>query len=281
MLTYGLEDFFRAFFSELDPKQDVVLTNELHYAYYDQIAAIKGVRIVTFRLQKGHRLFSFDLDDCMRQYRRYQPKVLLLTSPNNPTGNILTSKECSLVLDKVTKKTLVLLDEAYIGFQKAYKKHAFLRLVQRYPNFALLRTFSKDYGLAGLRFGYALCGSNVRRMLRDSVRDLGLSRIHEAVAMAALSSEPYRLGVVRRIRKTRDRFVRTVNTLDNFHACQSEANFVLVESKTVTIQRRVLRRTARESVNIVKSYGARYFRVSIGLPEHVQKLVEALRVIDK
>jgi len=264
MLTYGLEDFLRILFTSLDRRRDVVLTNELHYVFYDQVARAKSVRLATFRLSRGAETFSFDFDDCRRSVRRLKPAVLLLTSPNNPTGHVLQPEELADVLRTTPRTTLVILDEAYIGFQRGYDERAFLRMIKRFPNLALMRTFSKDYGLAGLRLGYVICGKNVRTMLRDENRDLGLSRIHEALGLAALKSEAHRMRAVERVCRDRDWFIGRVNELPSFRAFLSETNFVLIEPKTLKLRREFLSRSRRLQVVVTAPYGTIYVRVSVG-----------------
>ncbi len=279
-LSYGLEDFLRSFFGGLRRGRDVVLTNELHYAYYDQVAKLKGIRIATFKLRRGRELFSFDVDDCIRQLRRVRPAALVLTTPNNPTGHVITPAELREILAAAPRRTLVLLDEAYIGFQHGYDEQAFLRLLRRHPNLALLRTFSKDYGLAGLRLGYILGGRDVPRMLRDESRELGFSRVHEAIGLAALRDEAHHRRVVERVRRLRDRFTDAVNELRRFRAYRSEANFVLVECRSTAAYRRLLARQRRTRVVITKSYGRRYVRVSIGRPADVRALLRTMSRIE-
>lgn len=280
LLVYGLEDFFRSFFGSLRTGRDRVLTNELHYASYDQLAKLKGIRIVTFKLRRTGLHFSFDVDDCLRQIRRWRPAALILTSPNNPTGHVITPTELRELLRATARRTLVLLDEAYIGFQRGYDEAAFLRLIRQFPNLALLRTFSKDYGLAGLRLGYLLAGREVPGRLREDSRGLGYARVHEALGLAALRDEAWRLRNVERVRRVRDRFIEAVNTLRNFRAYQSEANFVLVECRSAKAYRRLLAQQGRARVVITKPYGRRYARVTIGRTTDVDALFRAVARID-
>ncbi|MBI5405265.1 MAG: aminotransferase class I/II-fold pyridoxal phosphate-dependent enzyme [Candidatus Kerfeldbacteria bacterium] len=279
MLTYGLEDFLRFLFTGLDRRRDVVLTNELHYLYYDQIATEKGVRIRTFKLNHGVEEFSFDIDDCLRQLRNVRPRVLILTSPNNPTGHVIAPEEFRTIMKAVPTNTLVLLDEAYIGFQRGYDAKFYLRMVKRYPNLGLMRTFSKDYGLAGLRLGYVLGGRNVRHWLRDVNRDLGLSRLHEALGIAALRSEKYRAKAVRHVIARRESFIRAVNALHNFKAFVSETNFVLIAAKNDRISSALLKATVKMPVVLTTRYG-RYVRVSIGRPADLAALLRVMQRLD-
>jgi len=279
-LYYGLEDFFRMLFGGLCSGNDVVLTNVPHYAFYDAIAKLKGVRLATFMLNKGAKTFSFDVDDCIRHIRSLKPRVVLITSPNNPSGNVIAPQEMKRILRAAPKSSLVLLDEAYIGFQRNYDKQAFLRMVNAHPNFMLLRTFSKDFGLAGLRLAYTVCGKRAMAMLHDEQRDLGLSRVHEEVGIAALKDSAFRKKAVYQIQRERDRFISEVRTLTNFIPYDSEANFVLVECSSERRCTQLVRCQETLPVVLVKPYGGYFVRVTIGRKRDVDALLKLMRTLD-
>jgi histidinol-phosphate aminotransferase len=254
--------------------------NELHYAYYDEIAKLKGVWIKNFKLNRGTEAFSFDVDDCIRQVKILKPAVLILTSPNNPTGHTISPAEFLSILRVVPKSTLVLLDEAYIGFQRNYQPGAYLRMLKRFPNLGLMRTFSKDYGLAGIRLAYVLGGRNVMSMLKEEPRDLGLARVQEEVGLAALESETERRQHVKEIIQLRDAFIKSVNATKSFLAYASEANFVLLRARTAVALKRLMVEQARMQTTIVKMYGSRYVRVSIGRRGEQAQLLRMMKRID-
>jgi histidinol-phosphate aminotransferase len=191
IVCYGAEDFLRAAFDSLDVKTDSVLTHEYYYGYYKTYLEGKGLILNTFKVKEGDNSFSFDIKDCIEQYKLHQPKILIIASPNNPTGNSISLPELKNILNTVDSKTLVILDEAYWGFDPGYEEQSFLVLLERHPNLAILRSFSKYYALAGLRIGFVLCGAEVKKILRYENLYLGMSRLLEDVAIAALNSETY------------------------------------------------------------------------------------------
>lgn len=280
ILSYGLEDFLPMALAELGAKRPVMVVNDIHYADYDTIARKKGMRIVTFALRKRATAFSFDIDDCLRTVRMARPSLLIITSPNNPTGNAIAPRDFSRIMRSVPRRTTVFLDEAYIGFQRGYRAAFFLGMVRRYPNLALLRTFSKSHGLAGLRLGYVVCGRDIRRRLRNGGRILGFSRVHEALGLAALNDRGNDLNI-RRVQFDRDRFVSQINQLNRFVAFRSAANFVMLECATAALHRVLWRTHLRHaSAVMMKPYGGRFFRVTIGRTADTRALLGQLRSLD-
>src|SRR3989339_580816 len=148
MIFYGLEDFFRNLFSGLDKKQDSILVNQWHFAYFKKYADFLQIKFLEFKLIENETDFSFDIDDCLKIYNEQKPKILILTSPNNPTGNVLPLAELEKVLSNISENTLFILDEAYFGYEQNYQPEKYLALLTKYPNLMLVRTFSKYYALA-------------------------------------------------------------------------------------------------------------------------------------
>jgi histidinol-phosphate aminotransferase len=107
-------------------------------------------------------------------------------SPNNPTGPAVHTEELESFLDRVPDDVLVVLDEAYLEFVRDEKVPDGVELWRRHPNVALLRTFSKAYGLAGLRVGYAVAHPPVADALRATALPFGVSTIAQEAAIASL-----------------------------------------------------------------------------------------------
>ncbi len=276
MTAYGEEDFFRTIFDRLDPEKDSVLTHEFHYSYWDKYLDFKGVKLYTFRMVEIKDAFSFDIEDCIKKYQKTKPKILLLASPNNPTGNSISSEELEKIVKTVDNETLVVVDEAYFGFDKNYNKRAFLSLLNLYPNLVLLRTFSKLYALAGLRIGFALCGKNVKNLLKYQGRYLGLSRILEETAIAALDSGGYYKELSAEIVRDRENFIKQLRNLKNFQPFSSKANFVLLRVKNTEVIERLKSALEKEKIVIGKFVNSDLLRVSIGYKEHTEKFLKLL-----
>src|SRR5581483_5272680 len=162
--------------------------------------------------------FNFDIDNCLSKIEESKPKVVLITSPNNPTGNSINLADFRKILDKTDKTTLVILDEAYFGFDENYNQQDFIALLEKYDNLMILRSFSKLYALAGLRIGFALCGKKVKDILRYQNFYLGGSRLLEEIAIAALESDDYYKGLSSEVISDRQKFISEIGKLKNFKA---------------------------------------------------------------
>lgn len=134
------------------------------FSVYPQLAPLSGAREIRVPLD-GDR---HDLD-AMAAEITAATQLVLVCNPNNPTGTYRTAAEIAAFLERVPSHVVVILDEAYIELQTADDPFATVDLLRRHPNLILLRTFSKVYGLAGLRCGYAL-GSARFRAAVDAVR---------------------------------------------------------------------------------------------------------------
>jgi len=281
LISYGEEDLLRTIFDGLETKKDSVLTQQFHYAYYKKYLDFKRIPLHIFGMKEGGGGFVFDIEDCIQQYQKLSPKVLLLTSPNNPTGNSLTAGGLEAILKRIAAQTLVIVDEAYWGFDPEYDQQAFLSLslLGRYQNLVLLRSFSKRYALAGLRIGFALCGANVKNLLRYQSRYLGLSRILEEVAVAALESEDYYSKLSQEIIEDREDFITESRNLRNFQPFNSRSNFVLMRIAHSTLAERLRVALTKEGVVISKFVSEDLVRVSIGKRGHTKKFLRLLRAL--
>ena len=277
---YGAEFFLRAIFDACDPAKDLVLANTPHYGFYSIYAKTKNVRLETFKLTDSGDRFVFDVDDCLRKIKTLNPKIILITSPNNPTGNSLPPKDLKKILDAAQKKTLVVVDEAYWGFDEKYDEAAMVRLLKKYENMAILRSFSKHYALAGLRIGYALWGKHAKAIIRYEDPYLGGSRLLDDIAVAAFTSEPYYEKLSRETIAERNRFTAAVNRTKNFTAYVSNANFVLVKSEQRAMPE--LKKTLAKLDNVISKFVMpEFMRVSLGSKKDTSDFVKTLERVDK
>lgn len=277
---YGIEFFLRPIFDSLDPHRDTILTSTPHFGFYSVYARAKKLKLTTFNiLDRGDR-FEFDVDDCLRKIKKFRPKIILITSPNNPTGNSIEPLALAKILSAaVAQSALVVLDEAYWGFDARYDEAATLRLLKKYENLIVLRGFSKHYALAGLRIGFVLWGKRAKEIIRYEDLYLGGSRLLEEVAIAALRSGPYYKKLSQTIIAEREHFITRVNRLKYFVAYASNANFVMVK-----IDKRAIgefkKRGAKCKVVISKFTSPQFIRVSLGLHEYNTEFAALLKSID-
>ncbi len=195
------------------------------YSMYPEYARNAMTRWVAGR---RHEDFSFDLEEARRLVDEHQPSVILLPSPNNPTGTALPheviSELCALA-GQQQAPAIVVIDEAYAEFRRAGTPSA-LELLPEQRNLVVTRTMSKAFALAGARLGYLAAAPELCDALRVVRLPYHLSAVTQSVASAALRHADELLGKVEELRSERDRTVEWLEAR-GLEVAPSDANFVL------------------------------------------------------
>jgi histidinol-phosphate aminotransferase len=221
----------------------------------------------------GHREgdFSLDLDQARALVEEHRPAVVLLPSPNNPTGTALPPEAISMLCEAVGAG-LVVVDEAYGEFRRAGTPSA-LELLPAHRNLVVTRTMSKAFALAGARLGYLAADPAICDGIRVVRLPYHLSAVTQAVALAALRHEKELLGRVDELRAERDETVAWLR--DQGHqVADSDANFVLFGSFG---DRHAVWQALLDQGVLVREVGPDgWLRVSIGTPEEMKSFRMAL-----
>ena len=197
-------------------------------------------------------------------------RVIIVCSPNNPTSTVVTDAEFREFMAGVPENVLVVLDEAYREFVVDNDAVRGETLIGAYPNLVLLRTFSKAYGLAGLRIGYAIGPEYVMDAARAVAIPLSVTEIAQTAAIASLEHEEELLERVRRIITVRDRIVDGLQS-QGWNIPDPSGNFVWLPTGSATDWAAEVFRTHGI---VVRALGDG-LRVSIGEEESVEKLLRA------
>ena len=234
--------------------------------------------MTTWVAGRRHEDFSFDLDEARRLVEEHQPTVILLPSPNNPTGTALPLEvigELCRLLDQSGAFGVVVIDEAYAEFRRAGTPSA-LELLPEHRNLIVTRTMSKAFALAGARLGYLAAAPELCDSLRLVRLPYHLSAVTQAVASAALCHADELLGKVEELRAERDRTVEWL-TAQGFEVAQSDANFVLFGrfDDREALWRQLLRRGVL--IRVTGPDG--WLRVSIGTAAEMTAFKEALKAV--
>src|SRR5690349_19384154 len=160
-------------------------------------------------------------------------RVVVLASPNDPTGELVPASELQRLINEVPEEVAVLLDEALVDFVDAQPRDASLALLEQHPRLFVFRTFSKAWGLAGLRVGYAIGGPGSQDLMAELQPDLGVSEVSQAGALEALRgcSELVRQRV--RVIAEERRLLTTAMRERGFDVTDSQANFLWVAYPTL------------------------------------------------
>jgi histidinol-phosphate aminotransferase len=188
------------------------------YPIWTQIA---GARSVQVPLLPDDR---HDLE-AMAEAVSDRTRVIFVCSPNNPTGQVVRRAELEVFLDRIPADVLVVLDEAYVEFIDDPDVADGIDIYRERPNVAVLRTFSKAYGLAALRVGFAIAHEPVAEALRKVSLPFGISTIAEEAALASLEREDELLDRVARIVEARSAMVEELRS-QGWTVAEQQANFI-------------------------------------------------------
>jgi len=190
-------------------------------------------------------------------------RLALVCNPNNPTGTVVAGQQLTAFLDQVPADCLVVLDEAYREYVRDASVPDGIDLYRDRPNVAVLRTFSKAYGLAGLRVGFLIGHPPVAEAVRKTMLPFTVNAVAQAAAVASLAAESELLERVDATVKERDR-VREALLADGWTVPPTEANFVWLRLGEHTLAFAEACECAGIAVRPFAGEGA---RVSIGTPE--------------
>jgi histidinol-phosphate aminotransferase len=188
---------------------------------YPILTTVAGARPVMVPLGPGAR---HDLD-AMAAAVTDRTRLVLVCTPNNPTGTTVGADELDRFLDRVPEDVLVVLDEAYLEFVTAPDAPDALAVHRARPNVVVLRTFSKAYGLAGLRVGYAVAHEPVAEALRKAALPFGVNSLAQVAARASLDAADELEVRVKELVSERDRVVAALRA-QGWDVPEQEANFV-------------------------------------------------------
>ncbi len=256
---------------------------ELVYAWpsfsvYPHLAAASGARAIEVPLDDRH---CHQLDK-LREEITAATRLVLVCNPNNPTSTALGIDEIAEFVAAVPKHVAVILDEAYVEFNVLQDPDDSVDLLNRHPNLVLLRTFSKVYGLCGLRVGYALCGSEDFRIAVDQVRQPFFC--NAAAQAAALEALNHSDEVTRRVERNLAERMSLQDELVELGLApaDSQANFVWFDLKDPEREGEVMRGLAQRGI-LVRAGGALgragALRVTIGTGAENERFLEALAAL--
>jgi len=222
----------------------------------------------------GHREddFSLDLEKARALVEEVRPSVVLLPSPNNPTGTALPPEAISALCDAVGDAGLVVVDEAYGEFRRAGVPSA-LEQLSDHRNVVVTRTMSKAFAGAGLRLGYLAADPAICDAIRVVRLPYHLSAVTQAVALAALGHADELLGNVASLREERDALVAWLRT-EGYDVAESDANYVLFGR--FADRHAVWQGLLDRGVLIRETGPDGWLRVSVGTPDEMTAFKNAL-----
>ncbi len=209
-------------------------------------------------------------------------RLVFVANPNNPTGTLLHEAAIRAFLARVPAHVLVVLDEAYTEYLPPEHRTDSMALVREFPNVAVLRTFSKAYGLAGARVGFAVARRPVAELLNRTRLVFNVNAPAQAAAAAALDDEDFVARTYAVNRAGLQQLGQALQGLGLPHE-PSFGNFVLVDFSQAPLPASDINQRLLARGIIVRPLGpyglGRHLRITVGLPEHNETLIAALRDI--
>ncbi len=206
-----------------------------------------------------------------------ETRVVFIANPNNPTGTFAAGEEIENFLARVRRDVAVVVDEAYTDYLPPNLRYDSVALLKKYPNFIVTRTFSKVYGLAGLRVGYGLMHPDVAELLNRVRQPFNVNSLALAAALAALEDRKFVAKSSKMNRSGLAKLERALKTL-GLETIPSCANFITFRvSRARTVYERLLRQGV--IVRPLAGYDmADHLRVTVGTPKENEKFLKALTI---
>ncbi len=253
---------------------DNIITADKTFAVYEWVAIFSGFEARLVPLKK----FGFD-DQAMLEQIDQRTKIIFICNPNNPTGSYWNKENLRNFLKQVSGRQIVVVDEAYIEFVEKEDFPDGISLLDEYPNLVVFRTFSKMYGLAGLRIGYLAGNLNVVNIIRRACVVYSVNSLAQEAALLALDDEDH-INRTRRLVREEKAYLGSELKRINLPCNIGEGNYIMVQvpfSDTLAY-----RKLMAQGIMIRSMTGFRfpqYIRVTIAQHEAMKAFIEGLERI--
>jgi histidinol-phosphate aminotransferase len=230
--------------------------------------------------------FDFVFDRYIATLKKTAPSIAFLTNPHSPSGRLMEESEIRSVCEAAGSDTLVVLDEAYIHFTQTPGS---MHLTREYPNLIVLRTFSKAFGLAGLRLGFGISANKeLITPLLNIKPTWNLGQMQVEGGIAAINDDEHVSRTVDMVVNMRDYVAQKLSGLNRFRMVpNSKSNFFLIEivdgglDSTQAFEELLKRGVIVKDCSVsFKGLGKRYLRSDVSLKPHMDRLIWALQEID-
>ena len=250
---------------------DEAIMAEPSFVVYSMIVqAAGGKNIIVPLKERRHDL------DAMASHITEKTKIIFIANPNNPTGTINTKAEMDAFMQRVPDGVLVVVDEAYYEYITSSEYADSMKYFREGGDVLILRTFSKIYGLAGLRIGYGIAKATVITEINKVRQPFNINSLAQKAALASLSDEGH-LARVKKINEQGKKYLYKKLKAMRLDYVPTETNFIYVILKEGSA-RQLYERLLRHGV-IVRPMEQQEIRITIGLPKENKRLIEALKTV--
>lgn len=249
-----------------------VITSQYAYSFYKRIVLAMGASMVT----APARNWACDLD-AIKNAITNQTKLIIIDNPNNPTGTLIPFSELKNFIDTVPENILIVIDEAYHEYVDSNDYSSTVNLVENHPNLIVLRSFSKGYGLAGLRVGYSISSPHLADILNRIMSPYSVNALGLMAAQVVLDDQKY---LTDSVLLNKQGLQQLQNGLDELAITyiDSHANFTMVELDGYHPEANQLLLQSGIIIRPLDEYNlTNYYRITVGLPWMNDYLLSVLK----
>ena len=255
-------------------REKVIIPIPGYFSYWRSTKIRGGVPIFVNRKKD----FSLDIEKLVEAGSSPDAKLVFIGSPNNPTGNVVSQEEITEILNQM--KCMVVVDECYFEFSDT----TVIDWVHTHENLIILRSLSKSFGLAGLRFGYAIAHPQLIHNCHKAIQMYPVNRLAQAAVIAALEDLAYIKKNIEKICQERQALSEKIGAL-GFTVYPSQSNCLLVRTESLGITGNDIVEALKSNNIFVQDFGlkpgldAYYFKTAIGTSEENEMLLKHLKKI--
>ncbi len=269
----GLDEMIDLVSKAFLDKDDEILVGQITFPRYSQTAEIMGARTVMVPFKD----YSFDLEKTLASITD-KTKIIWICNPNNPTGTMISEEEFVSFLSRVPSNIMVVSDEAYREFvTKDTYPHETTKLLPKYPNLLIMRTFSKAYGLAGIRVAYTIGSSYIIEAINKVRGPFNVNLIAQAAAIAGLEDVDF-LKKSYEVNLEGKEYIYSEFDKMGIEYVPSETNHIFFFTKENAEE--IFIELQKKGV-IIRPQGGKNLRVSIGTMEENRVFIEKLKEVLK
>jgi histidinol-phosphate aminotransferase len=254
----------------LVPGDEAIMAHPSFVVYSTIVQAVQGKNIMVPLKDWRH-----DLEEMASRITK-KTKIVFIANPNNPTGTINTRAEMNAFMGIIPDRVLVVVDEAYYEYVTDPEYADSMNYYSKGRDILILRTFSKIYGLAGLRIGYGIAGSEIVTGMNRVRQPFNINSLAQKAAVAALRDEKH-LAKTKLVNEKGKKYLYKELTALKIDYIPTDANFIYIHLKDKTAHQ-IYDSLLKKGV-IIRPMGNNAIRVTIGLPDENKRFIEAMKTI--
>jgi len=240
------------------------------FSMYGIIARVLGEKTLEIPLDKD---FDIPMESFLRSIKKDRPRIIFLSSPNNPTGNCFSEERILRIVKE--SNCLVVVDEAYQPY--AENGEGFIPYTKRYKNLLVMRTFSK-IGLAGIRLGFLVGERHVLNQINKARLPYNVNSLTQSIALEALKNRSFFKDTIKKALSERKRLFDAMSRIDGVKVFPSRANFILFKVRDGSaVHKGLLKKgvIVKNLSNLIPDC----LRVTVGTPEENNAFLKALKEV--